>query len=386
MKRFLYIVILVISFLSMNAQEKSNNTSLNGYVQTMEMVWIPPSSSQWFTMNTISNRIDFRWYPSDHFQTYVAMRNIASYGQIPFDFYPMMADLSVQDNGKLNLTKSLVSDSSYYMYTNLDRFYIQYISGNFEATLGRQRINWGINMVWTPNDIFNSANYFDFDYAEKAGSDALLLQYYTGMASSVQIAAKLDKDDKSTIAAMYKFNQWNYDFQILAGKMRDDLVLGAGWAGQIKSAGFVGEGTYFRDKNNFSDTSGVFVGSVSFNYTFKNSLMLQAALLYNSAGTTEDAGRQGMFALDMEISAKTFTLAKFSTFLQASFPASPLINVSLSAMLNPNDKSGYLGPSVDVSLTDNIGFMIMGQLFMGSSGSEFGDYGSMLFSRLKWSF
>ena len=386
MKRYLYLLLLMISYMSITAQGKSNNTSFNGYLQTMEMVWIPPSSSQWLTMNTISNRIDFRWYPSDHFQTYVAIRNIASYGQIPFDFYPYMAELSVKDNGKLNLTKSLVSDSSYYMYTNLDRFYVQYTSGNFEATLGRQRINWGINMVWTPNDIFNSANYFDFDYAEKTGSDALLLQYYTGMASSIQIAAKMDKDDKSTIAAMYKFNRWNYDFQVLAGKMRDDIVLGAGWAGQIKGAGFVGEGTYFRDQNNFSDTTGIFVGSISLNYTFKNSLMLQAALLYNSAGTTDNAGQAGMFALDMEISAKTFTQAKVSTFLQVSFPASPLINISLSGMLNPNDKSGYLGPSVDFSLTDNIGFMFMGQLFMGSDGSEFGDYGSMLFTRLKWSF
>ena len=114
--------------------------------------------------------------------------------------------------------------------------------------------------------------------------------------------------------------------------------------------------------------------------------MLQAAILYNSAGTTDNAGQQGMFALDLEISAKNFSRAKFSTFLQASFPITPLINVSFSGMFNPNDKSGYLGPSFDVSLTDNIGIMLMGQLFLGEDQTEFGDYGSMLFTRLKWSF
>ncbi len=386
MKRFISLSLSLLISMSIYAQEKQKTTSLKGYVQTLEMIWIPPSTSQWFTMNTVSNRFDFRWYPSDHFKTFVAMRNIASYGQIPFDFYPYMADLSVKDNGELNLTKSIASDSSYYMYTNFDRFYVQYTNGNFEATLGRQRINWGVNMVWTPNDIFNSANYFDFDYMEKAGSDAVLLQYYTSMTSSLQFAAKLDQDDKLTYAALYRFNQWNYDFQILAGKMRDDLVIGAGWAGQIEGAGFSGEGTYFRNKDNFSDTTGVLVGSISLNYTFKNSLMLQAAILYNSAGTKENAGQQGMFALDLEVSAKNFTRAKFSTFLQASFPISPLINVSFSGMLNPNDKSGYLGPSFDISLTDNIGLMLMGQLFLGKDQTEFGDYGSMLFTRLKWSF
>lgn len=386
MKRYLIPILFLLSTWTVNAQDKPKNTSLNGYLQTLEMVWMPTSTAKWFTMNTISNRLDFRWYPSDHFQTYVAMRNIASYGQIPFEFYPFMADLSVKDNGKLNLTNSIASDSSYYLYTNIDRFYVQYTTGNFEATLGRQRINWGINMVWTPNDIFNSANYFDFDYVERAGSDAVLLQYYTGMASSVQFAAKVDKDDKSTYAAMYKFNKWNYDFQVLAGKMRDDIVIGAGWAGQIEGAGFVGEGTYFKDKDNFADTTGVFVGSISLNYTFKNSLMIHAGILYNSAGTKENAGQQGMFALDLEVSAKIFTRAKYSTFLQASIPINPLINASLTGMLNPNDKSGYLGPSFDISLTDNIGIMLMGQLFLGKEDTEFGDYGSMFYTRLKWSF
>ena len=386
MKRLFLIVLFISSVYTVFAQDKPKSYSLNGYLQSLEMVWIPPITSKWYTMNTISNRFDFRWYPSEHLETYVAMRNIASYGQIPFEFYPFMADLSVKDNGKLNLTHSIAQDSSYYLYTNFDRFYLQYTNGNFELTIGRQRINWGINMVWTPNDIFNSANYFDFDYIERAGSDAIHLQYYTGMTSSIQFAANIDKNDKSTIAAMYKFNKWNYDFQLLAGKMKDDLMIGAGWTGQIGGAGFSGEGSYFKDKDNFSDTTGIFIATASINYTFKNGLFLQSSLLYNSAGTKDKAGQQNMFALDMEISAKFFTMARFSTFIQLTYPLSPLINTSLSGMFNPNDKSGYIGPSLNVSLIDNIGVMFMGQIFIGGDGTEFGDYGSMLFTRLKWSF
>ncbi len=386
MKKIVLLLFLITTVCNVFSQNNPKNYNLNGYLQTLEMVWMPPVGSQWFTMNTVSNRFDFRWYPSEKLKTYIAMRNIASYGQIPFEFYPYMADLSVKDNGKLNMTKSISRDSSYYLYTNFDRFYIQYTQGKFELTIGRQRINWGINLVWTPNDIFNSANYFDFDYVERAGSDAVLMQYYTGMTSSLQLAASLDKNDKSTLAAMYRFNKWNYDFQVLVGKMKEDLVIGAGWAGQIGGAGFVGEGSYFREKDHFKDTTGIFVATASLNYTFKNGLFLQTAILYNSAGTTGRAGQRNLFALDMEVSAKFFTLARVSTFVSFSYPISPLMNASVSAMLNPNDKSGYFGPSLDVSLADNIGFMLMGQLFMGNDGTEFGDYGSMLFTRLKWSF
>lgn len=382
--------LIIISFFGIISntsfsQEEIKNYTLGGYLQTLEMVWVPKNTSQWLTMNTISNRIDFRWYPNDKIETYVGMRNIVSYGQIPFDFYPYMADLSVKDNGKLDLTRLVAKDSAYFLTSNIDRAYFQYTNDKFELIVGRQRINWGINLVWTPNDIFNSSNYFDFDYVERPGSDAILAQYYTGTTSSVQFAIKMDKDNKTTYAALYRFNNWDYDFQVLAGVMRDDVVLGAGWAGQIGGAGFVGEGSYFKNKNH-SDSSGVFVASATFNYSFKKGLFLQAALLFNSAGTTQNAGQETMFALDKEISAKTFTRAKISTFLQASIPLSPLINASISAILNPNDKSGYIGPSIDISLSENIGFMLMGQLFIGNTGSEFGGYGSMLFSRLKWSF
>jgi hypothetical protein len=60
--------------------------------------------------------------------------------------------------------------------------------------------------------------------------------------------------------------------------------------------------------------------------------------------------------------------------------------VSLSAMLNPYDKSAYIGPSANFSLTDNISLMLVGQLFFGETLTEFGDYGQMYFLDLKWNF
>jgi len=41
---------------------------------------------------------------------------------------------------------------------------------------------------------------------------------------------------------------------------------------------------------------------------------------------------------------------------------------------------------VNISLTDNVDLMLMGQLFWGDDGTEFGDYGKFWYIRLKWSF
>jgi hypothetical protein len=114
--------------------------------------------------------------------------------------------------------------------------------------------------------------------------------------------------------------------------------------------------------------------------------MIQAAFLYNSNGTNGKAGSEDIFILGREISAKEFTRAKYSIFGQLSYPITPLINTEFSGIFNPGDNSGYIGPSITYSLTKDIDLTINSQLFIGSNGSEFGNYGSMFFTRLKWSF
>ena len=97
----------------------------------------------------------------------------------------------------------------------IDRASAEYNGGKWDITLGRQRINWGINTVWTPNDIFNTFNYFDFDYEEeRPGSDAARVQYAFTPSSTIELAVSPGKPANQNIGAvMYRFNKWNYDFQ-----------------------------------------------------------------------------------------------------------------------------------------------------------------------------
>jgi len=384
--KHILLIFFTILVLQLSAQEKERNWRLNGHLQALQEVWIPPATSQWQTITAIGNRFDFRWTPGNSFSFHGGLRNNMNLGQMVQLYYPYYAEFSAMDDGLLDLTKLWVSDTSYYFYSNIDRLNVKWRKGKFEVTVGRQRINWGINLVWTPNDIFNSFNYFDFDYVERPGCDAILMEYFTGTTSSLQFAFKMDSDEEITSALMYRFNRWNYDFQTFAGVMTKDIVVGAGWSGDIKGAGFTGEVSYFHPYDQFSDTNGVLVGSLSANYTFKNSLFINASYLFNSDGTTGPAGYGYALSFYLDISAKNFTLAKHSIYAGIGYPLTPLVRADLSSIFNPNDKSGYVGPSLDISLTNNVSFLLIGQVFWGETLTEFGDYGTMCYMRLKWNF
>jgi hypothetical protein len=393
MKTYFLLLTLILASLNALPQENERSWRLNGHLQALETVWVPADSSRWQTMTSLNNRLDFRWDPAKQLSFHAGARNVFNYGQIIQSGYPDLAELTAVDEGLVDMTWLWLNENSYFFYTNIDRLNVRLKTGKLETTIGRQRINWGINLVWTPNDIFNAFNYFDFDYVERPGCDAILMQYYTSNTSSLQVGFKadqhlyiLDSAYKYTYSLMYRFNRWGYDFQVLGGVMREDAVVGAGWSGSIKGAGFNGEASYFLDKKELFDTNGALVASAELNYTLKNSLFLHAGYLYNSAGTTGPAGWGTALFLVVDISAKNFTRARHSLFAEASYPVTPLIKGSLAGIFNPNDKSGFAGPSIDISLTDNLTLYMIGQIFWGDHLTEFGDYGTRVFWRLKWNF
>jgi len=383
--RLLIGLTLLLSIYSFG-QDKPSKLYFYGHLQNLNTVYIEDIKSEWYTMGSIYNRLNLKWYPHQNWTFSASARNMFTYGQMIYLNYPDYSNLLVSDEGIANLTWPIAKDSSYIFYSNIDRANIQFNKNNLDVKIGRQRINWGINMVWNPNDIFNTFNFYDFDYVERPGCDAVRLQYYTGVSSSVEFAFKKDVNEKITSAAMYRFNKWNYDFQLMGGIYKDDIVAGAGWSGYLKNAGFTGEVSYFRDKNNFADTIGIFVFSTGVNYTFRNSIFLHGSMLFNSYGTTGNAGFGSAFFVVQDVTPKTFTLARYSILGQISYPITPLIKGDIPSIYNPSDKSIFIGPNLDVSLSENISLLMMSQIFLGDPGTEFGYNSTLFYLRLKWSF
>jgi hypothetical protein len=355
-----------------------------GYLTNLESVWLQKNVDVMLISGTAQNRFDFFIYPIKGTTINIGLRNIIEYGNNVSNT-PGYAAFITNDNGYFNLTKSWKENSSYVLYSTLDRLNIFYSAETYEIQLGRQRINWGVNLVWTPNDIFNSTSYLNFDYEEREGSDAIRGQYYFNYSSSLEYVYKLDRLQRVTSSLMYRFNLWDYDFQAFAGMMEEDYVFGTGWSGNILNANFSGELTYFRDKENFSDTTGQFVLSLGSTYTFASDFYLHGELLFNSTGKTGKAG--GLTNIITNgYNAKNLSPAKYSLFGEIAYQVNPLIRLDFSGILNPSDKSFYLGPFASFSISQTIDLLLAGQFFFGESETEWGDFGTFYYLKLKWSF
>jgi hypothetical protein len=389
MRKIKYLLILLISSFTVFSQD--NKFFLNGYVKDLYMYYkpeltLPDTEVNHLSSNLIHNRLNFRWYPAGKITFAVEARNRLYSGQLIREF-PLYKDFTDSDPGYFDLAFTVASGNSWFLHTAIDRAWMDFTSGPWQITAGRQRINWGINLVWNPNDIFNTFDYFDFDYEERPGSDALKIQYYTGVTSSAEMVYKVQRNNpenrtESTFAGRYRFSRFRYDFQFIGGLMPNDYILGGGWSGDIKGGGFRGEVSWFIPKKSYS--SEALSATISGDYTFKNSLYAHAAILYNSLGKTGKAGTREFF--DMNISAKMLSLGRFNLFGQLTYPFTPLLSGSFSGIVNPSDGSSFMGPAITYSLGNNLELMVTGQLFFGDEGTEYGELGKAAYGRLKWAF
>lgn len=389
MKKLILIITLVIIFTPIKAQEKQSifsNMTLNGYVKYMNTSMFNDVDSMWLVDNLIHNRLNYNWYISDKLTFSAGMRNRFVYGDL-VKFIPNYASSLENDNGYLHfLTNNIIDGNSYVLNTSFDRAYLEYNGENLVITLGRQRINWGQSFAWNPNDIFNSYSFFDFDYEERPGSDALRIQYYPNYTSVIEGAIKIDRNNNITAAGLYRFNKWSYDIQLIAGIIdTTDYIIGAGWTGSLWDFGFNGEISYFHPQDNFKDSTGVTIISTGLSYMFDNSLNISIEGNYN--GYFDKLNLTSFNDLYfMPLSVKTTSYSKFSWFGQISYPIHPLLNGTIAVMYFPSLGDGYfLMPSLSYSLSDNSEFALYGQRFEGSFGGQY-DKMSMVFLRFRYSF
>ncbi len=401
MKHFALLSVLIFILISgkLYAQEELKKWELAGYITNMQIFQFQDIEGEWINDNLIHNRLNFTYYPNDKWTFKTSLRNRIFTGE-SLKIFPDYAGLIKNaDQGYMKLNWNVIDAQSIILNTTIDRLYLQYETGKFSATLGRQRINWGKTFVWNPNDLFNAYSFFDFDYPEKPGSDALRLEYYTGIASSIQLAANIksvitdslgNKKDKYTLAGLWRFNKWAYDFQLLAGWYEaDELAVGGGWSGAVQNIDFKAEFTYLHPTDNMKDTSGQFIASVYLGYMFPNSLNLQFEFLYTDIPS--DGINNFLQYYYLPLSVKTLSFTEYNLFGQISYPVTPLLNASFASIYYPKIKGYFIGPTIDYSFTDNLFMSVVVQTFSGETpnpvtGIKERNNASFIYLRLKWNF
>lgn len=380
---FLFISLSQISHASILMLPDGYNTSLSGFVSGLPFVTFEKIDDLYFS-NLLQARADFGYYPADWLTLEFGGRLQILTGDQVVGPQSALIDYLEEDVGYLNLTRSWQA----IMIGNIDRAFLSYSIRRLRITLGRQRINWGTNFVWNPNDWFNAFEYLDFDYEERPGSDALRIQYFTGALSVLELALKAGRErDERTYALMYRYNYEDYDLQFQGGVFGEDLALGFSWAGSISGGGFRGEiSSYYPvlDRDQGSTDKLTFVASVSGDYTLTNGLRILSEALYNGFGNGEYIDTIPLFS--RELSAKSLSPARFLLHGSLSYPFNLLLSGSLSLMLNPEDLSFLTIPSIEWSVLTNLDFLILAQFYYGDSDDVFGALPNLLALRFKWSF
>lgn len=363
------------------------NTDAGGYLKDLPYLVFNNGNADF--NNLIHFRADLRWYPWS-ILTFELGGRLQLYTGDSFGSARSLDTLTSiysTDAGYADLTDAWPS----MLYVNIDRAWLGFEYSNLNVMLGRQRINWGTNLVWNPNDWYNAFNFIDFDYEERPGTDAFHVQYYTSAVSVVELALEAGKDQQDrTFAAMFKFNTLGYDLQFQGGLDGLDAAFGFSWSGGISGGGFRGEMAYFHqilDKatNDFvgQDYSGNFVAALSADYTFPSSLYLHGEFLYNGFGTN---GAIDSVRLLSPVTAKNLLPSAFGIFAEVAYTFTPLVYGSLSISTNPADFSFYIAPSVNWSVFQNIDLFIISQLFFGDPNTLYGDVDDLLAFRVRWSF
>jgi len=385
MKKIRNSIIFLFLASSVLAQE-SSKFEFKGYIKDLQNIYIPQNDSlYWFSDNTLENRLQLKYFAKSWLTADIQIRNRFMYGDFVKSI-PFYKDYIDQHMGYADMSTLWGSNKSFVAHSEVDRLNVILNLNKWQITLGRQRVNWGIDLIWNPNDIFNTYSYFNFEYAERPGADAVSIRYYTGISAFAEVVYQVeDSYDKTSYAGLYRFNTHEYDIQVLGGKMKTDLVVGLGWSGRLGQAAFRGETSYFRSYKSISDSTGVLVSSISMDYSFPNTLYLQGGFLYNSNGSTKNIANLDLFS-QQATSPKTLSKGRYNLFAQASGQLTPLITPALAVMFNPSDYSAFVSPSVTLSVANNFDFSAVGMLFLGNKNTEYENVGQMLYLKFKWSF
>jgi hypothetical protein len=398
LKKLILIQIILSTFFWKNTGLAQDNWESYGYVKYL----FSETQNKFLDQKKLIDhqihlRLNNRWYATENLTVGLELRLRGFSGGLVEK--QVLTKQTVISNYTYNKLASVFWDkNSTLAYGQIDRLFLDYNYGDWQFTLGRQRIAWGTSFVWNIADLFNPQSILDFDYEEKPGSDAVRIQYFTDVDGRLELVLKPSPDKfERSAALLWLVNKWAYDFYFIGAWQYNQPVLAAAFAGDIHGAGFRGE-FKMSDKiprsqlgrtfipfinTNYSDSNAKNISAViSLDYTFASSFYLNSEILYNSIGKTKNAG---IYASQANRAA-LLSPARFSLFLETAYDLHPLLRGDIFVLYNPDDKSAIVAPSLSWSVITNLDLYLIGFIADGDVTSEFGSFGKALFLRTKFSF
>uniref|UniRef100_A0A7V2ZM42 Alginate export domain-containing protein n=1 Tax=Ignavibacterium album TaxID=591197 RepID=A0A7V2ZM42_9BACT len=396
MKNSILTILFLLLFASTSLAQ--NDFEIGGYAKYLFSTAKYPQFDERLFDHIIHSRLNTKYFFDESLSLTGEFRFRTFFGNSVKKF-PDYSELIKTNQPLLKLDWMIWKNQNTIGYAEADRLYFDYNANNFQLTLGKQRIAWGTSWVWNPTDLFNPLSILDFDYEELPGSDALRIQYYTGAVSKIEFAIAPNRNkDKLTAAGLVSINAVKYDFNFLVGVKNKKWFAGFSWVGDIADAGFRGELLLMQkpdkiskydqiynlyNESSLTETNNLFFSFVlSGDYTFPNSFYVHSEVLYNNLGKTNSAGLFAQEANELGL----LSPSRWSLFQEFSYNISPLVRGSIFGIINPDDKSSVVVPSISYSVITNLDLYLIALIFNGENLTQYGDYGTSFYARLKYSF
>jgi len=362
----IFIILLIFIFLLFPLPVFAD-TELRGYYKNLLL----KDEDKFLGANRL--RLQFLINFSPELKGDIQYTNQLSFGDILFNTSMQEPDYSFFKTDK----KLLAQDNLDWKHS----FYRAYVSFNISSidfVIGRQRVAWGTGRFWNPTDILNPYDPLDIESSERPGVDAALLKINLSRLSALSLVGALNKDISTTsIASRYHATIGNNDISMMIGKFKEDMVIGADYAGSFKGAGIRAESTYTLAKN--EEPYWKFV--LSTDYAFPR-LYVLGEYYYNGQGSRNKL----FYNMQKLLKGEMLNLAQNYLGLLLSYDIHPLLKLNFQMIYNLDDLSYFFSPSILYSVSSNIDFITGLNRFAGEENSEYGKNSTLLYSQLQWSF
>lgn len=387
-----------VQFYVIEEEDIPAKTEFNGYISdTQSVISIDSMNGNWLVDNTLHNRLNLKITKGemgDNWAFSAEVRNRLIYGDSR-KYIPGNKKSLSNDNGLFDLSWNLMSGTSFVLNTSIERLSITRNVGKWEFTAGRQRINWGLTFAWNPNDLFNNASLFEFDYDEKPGCDAIRALYYVGPTSSIDAVFEVGSNGRPTIAGMYKTSFENFDLQAIVGYYQGEYgTMGLGFTGPLGKGSIYGETTAMHSLRSRYKTrdylKNIHMISLGYSYMFPFQLDLRGEFFY----TKKPDNSYITSYFTAPTSLKELSPSRYNLMLSATYPITPLLKASFSTIYYTDLSAIYLNPSIDYSVYKNFNLTFFYQ-FVNPESSAINKKNevykvrtlySIAYLRLKWNF
>lgn len=255
---------------------------------------------------------------------------------------------------------------------------------------GRQRIAWGTGKLWNPTDILNPYSPTTLERDERRGVDAVYLRRGMGIYGQGEAVYAIGGNWAETdLLARAKGHILSTDFSFLGGKVAGSTgswTIGGDVATDVYGGNLHGEWSHteLRLREPFWK---VLVG---YEYSFSaepfwaplKDVWLVFEYFRNGIGSSDSA----RYEPGLILSGREVTLGRDYTGFGFKKDVTPLVTFEYYEVVNWNDRSYFINPSISWNVVENLHLLAGIQGFGGKPNTEYGPNANVTYFQAQYFF